>query len=96
MEDVLQIIDAKYLHDYVVHLKFSTNEEFDLDLLPMIKEDKVGIFDSLKQLDFFSKFYLDYTLCWGNDIDVAPEYLLFLAHRYNAEYQTLFKKWGYI
>lgn len=96
MKDILKIIEAKYLHDYIIHLKFNTDEEFDLDLYPMIKEDKVGIFKPLKQLDYFSKFHLDYTLCWGQDIDVAPEYLFFLAHRHDSKYKPLFKKGGYI
>ena len=95
MNDVLKIIEAIYLHDYIIHLKFSTNEELDLDLLPMIKEDKIGIFQALKRIDYFSNFHLDYTLCWGQDIDVAPEYLFFLAHRHSPEYTHLFKEWGY-
>ena len=49
-----------------------------------------------KNIDLFSNFHLDYTLCWGQDIDVAPEYLFFLAHRYSTKYAPLFKEWGYV
>ena len=96
MQEVLKIIEAKYLHDYVIYIKFNTNEEVNLDLQPMIKEDKIGIFKPLEQIEYFSDFHLDYTLCWGQDIDVAPEYLFFLANKTNKQYRDLFKQWGYL
>ena len=96
MEPLIEIIDAKYLHDYTVWVKFNNNEEYELDLTPMIEGDSVGIFEPLKKINFFKNFHVDYTLCWENEIDVAPEYIYFLAHKSDVEYQALFKEWGYI
>jgi|SRR6185437_6408684 len=95
MSELLEIVSAKYLHDKLIHMKFNTNEEFDVDLSPMIENDKIGIFKPLKDDKIFKKFKVDYTLCWSNDNDVAPEYLYFLAHKNNPKKQGLFKKWGY-
>lgn len=96
MNDLLQVVSAKYLHDKVIHMKFNNNEEFDLDLTPMIENDRIGIFKPLKKNEFFKKFKVDFTLCWEHDIDVAPEYLYFLAHKNDKNKQQLFKEWGYL
>lgn len=96
MEQLLEILEAKYLYGYVIRLKFNTNEEFDLDLTPMIEQDKIGIYAPLKQVEFFRNFSVNYTLCWGDEIEVAPEYIYFFAHRNDIEYQSLFKEWGYV
>jgi hypothetical protein len=96
MSNLLEVINAKYLHDKVVHIKFNNNEEFDLDLSPMIANDKIGIFAPLMDNKIFKAFKVDYTLCWGDDIDVAPEYFYFLAHKDDVDKQKLFKEWGYI
>lgn len=96
MEPVLEIIEAEYLHDYVIKVKFNNDEEFELDLSSMLEGDNIGVFEPLKQIDFFKAFHVDYTLCWGNEIDVAPEYIYFLAHKNDSKYQQLFKEWGYL
>lgn len=96
MEPLLEITEAKYLHDHVVWVKFNNDEAFELDLAPMLEGDNSGIFEPLKQIDFFQNFHVDYTLCWGEEIDVAPEYIYFLAHKNDAEYQQLFREWGYV
>ena len=77
-------------------MRFNTNEEFNVDLSPMIENDKIGIFKPLKDDKIFKKLKVDYTLCWSNDIDVAPEYLYFLAHKNNPEKHQLFREWNYI
>ena len=95
MEPLLAIIKATYLHDYVLQVTFSNAETVEVNLSPMI-ENKPVLFSPLKKIDFFKNFHVDYTLCWDNEIDVAPEYIYFLAHKDTPEYQTLFKEWGYI
>ena len=96
MGSLLEIIEAKYMHDYTLQLKFNTQEECVVDLMPMLKEDRIGIFEPLKNLSFFRHFRVDYTLCWGDEIDVAPEYIYFLAHKNDPKYQSLFQEWGYL
>lgn len=96
MKPMLKIIDAIYLHDYVLRITFSTNETQDVDLSPMVFRDTNGIFDPLRDINVFRQFRVDYTLCWGEDIDVAPEYFFFLAHKNDPRYAALFREWGYI
>jgi hypothetical protein len=96
MKKSLEIIKAKYLHDHVIRVTFNNNETFEVDFSIMIQRDKLSIYEPLKELKFFKTFHVNYTLCWGADIDVAPEYVYFLAHEREPEYQPLFKKWGYI
>jgi hypothetical protein len=96
MKPVLEIVNAEYLHDYVIRIEFNTNEVLDVDLLPMILHDRNGVFSPLLDAFFFQNFHVNYTLCWGDEIDVAPEYLFFLAHKNDEAYQSLFKEWGYV
>lgn len=96
MQPLLEIIEAKYLHDHIIWVKFNNGEQFELDLSPIFKEDKTSVFEPLKEVEFFKNFHVNYTLCWENEIDVAPEYIYFLAHKNDPAYQALFKEWGYI
>ncbi len=96
MEKVLEIIEAEYLHDYVISVKFNNDETLEVDLAPMIERDNMPVFEPLKNIEFFKSFHVDFTLCWSDDIDVAPEYIYFLAHQNDPEFQGLFKKWGYV
>jgi hypothetical protein len=35
-------------------------------------------------------------LCWTGDLDVAPEYIYFLAFSDDESLRGLFEEWGYI
>ena len=96
MKKMLAITDAKYLRDRVIWVKFNNDEAFELDLTPMLERDNIGIYEPLKEMEFFKNFRVDYTLCWENELEVAPEYFYFLAHKNDPEFQELFKEWGYI
>lgn len=96
MSESLRITSAKYLYDNFIHINFNNGEEFDIDLTPMIEGDNIGVFKPLKDKQIFKSFKVDYTLCWKDDIDVAPEYFYFLAHKNDADKQQLFKEWGYL
>jgi hypothetical protein len=69
------IIDAQYVRDYTLHLKFNDGLEGDEDL----KNELDGIiFAPLKELAEFKKFKVHpefHTLVWPNDADFAPEFL---------------------
>ncbi|WP_291322304.1 DUF2442 domain-containing protein [Desulfonatronospira sp.] len=70
-----KIIDARYVQDYTIYIRFADGAEGYVDL----KNELYGpMFDPLKQLDFFKQFSIhqDFcTLCWPNGADIAPEYL---------------------
>ena len=69
----LEVLEAEYLRDYLVKVKFNTGETKLVDL----KESLQGpVFEPLKDLNYFKKFTIHFnTLEWQNGADFAPEYL---------------------
>lgn len=77
--DSIYILEARYIRDFKVFLKFSTGESGEVDLKETIF--KYEITKPLRDLKAFSKFYLDSwpTLAWECGFDIAPESLYFMA-----------------
>jgi hypothetical protein len=73
MERFLEVIEAEYLRDYLVKVKFNTGETKLVDL----KESLQGpVFEPLKDVNFFRQFTIRFnTLEWQNGADFSPEYL---------------------
>ncbi|MHC4874109.1 MAG: DUF2442 domain-containing protein [Planctomycetota bacterium] len=71
----LHVKEAKYLHDYVVWLRFNDGAVGEINL----EEELYGeMFSSLKNVDEFKKFHVDpdiETIVWDNGADFAPEFL---------------------
>ena len=67
--------EAKYLHDYVIWLRFNDGAEGVVDL----KEELYGeVFEPLKDIDRFRSFRVDpdiETVVWDSGADLAPEFL---------------------
>ena len=88
---------AKYLHDKVILVKFNNGESHEIDFSDKLAHETRKVFEPLNDTRIFANFSVDYTLSWlDGQIDIAPEYIYFLAHKNDAKYQALFKKWGYI
>ncbi len=72
---ILHVREAKYLHDYVIWLRFNNGAEGEIDL----KDELEGeMFEPLKNLEVFRTFRVDpeiETLVWANGADLAPEFL---------------------
>jgi len=72
---ILHVKEAKYLHDYVIWLRFNDEAEGEIDL----KDELDGeIFEPLKKIENFRKFKVDpdiMTVVWENGADIAPEFL---------------------
>lgn len=72
---IYSVIDAHYVRDYTIHLKFNDGLEGDVDL----KNELDGpVFIPLKELAVFKRFKVHpelHTLVWENDADFAPEFL---------------------
>ncbi len=67
------IIDADYLHDYVMVLTFSNGERKNVDFEPLLHGKRK---DELRNRRNFVRFALnDWTLEWYNGVDFAPEAL---------------------
>jgi len=69
----LEVIRAKYLDGYRIHLWFNNNEERVVDLSSMLHG---AAFEPLKDIAYFKDFTIKYnTIEWKNGADFAPEYL---------------------
>ena len=72
----LHVKEAKYLHDYVIWLRFNNGAEGEVDL----EGELVGeVFGVLKDVKKFKNFRVDpeiETIVWENGADLAPEFLL--------------------
>lgn len=75
---IVSIIGVKYLEEYKLELIFDTNEVKIVDLKDRIFNKYKGVLLTLKDIDFFKKVKVDEelgTVCWPNEIDLAPETL---------------------
>jgi hypothetical protein len=72
---ILHVKEAKYLHDYVIWLRFNDGAEGTVDL----KDELYGeVFEPLKDMKKFKSFKVDpdlETIAWENGADLAPEFL---------------------
>ena len=71
----LHVKEAKYLHDYVIWLRFNDGAEGEVDLQNELDGE---VFSPLKDKRQFRRFRVDpelETLVWENGADLAPEFL---------------------
>ncbi len=72
---ILHVKEAKYLHDYVIWLRFNDGAEGEIDLANELEGE---VFGPLKDINKFKSFKVDpilETIVWENDADLAPEFL---------------------
>lgn len=94
---MLHIAEAEYLGEYRVRFLFNDGREGVADLRQMIFDDPRSVFKPLRDPSIFREFFIEHgALCWPGDVDVAPEYIYFLAFRNDESLRSLFEEWGYI
>ncbi|MCK5720740.1 MAG: DUF2442 domain-containing protein [Thiomargarita sp.] len=73
------LLEARYIKDFKIFLKFNTGEAGELDLKDIIYKYKIAA--PLRDYIAFSEFYLDSwpTLAWKCGFDIAPESLYFMV-----------------
>ena len=74
------IIDAKYVKDYLVEFHFADNSSGLVDFDEY--KTKPGLFSEFRDITFFRNFKLDNelgTITWQNGLDIAPDTLYFKA-----------------
>ena len=72
---ILHVKEAKYLHDYVIWIKFNDGIEGEVDLEYELTGE---IFGPLRDKNLFKSFKVDpilETIVWENGADLAPEFL---------------------
>jgi len=77
----IYLLEARYIKDFKIFLKFNTEESGEVDLKDTIYKYKIAT--PLRDSIAFSKFYLDSwpTLAWNCGFDIAPESLYFMVSR---------------
>lgn len=94
---LLEIEQADALGPFRVQLRFNDGRTGVADIHPLFKEGNAGVFSALRNETVAADFHLEQgTLCWPGDLDVAPEYLYFLAFRDDPTLHDLFASWGYL
>jgi hypothetical protein len=71
----LHIREAKYLHDYVIWVRFNDNAVGEFDMRPHLWGE---MFEPLKDVNQFRSFSIDpdmETIVWENGADIAPEFI---------------------
>ncbi|MCP4762154.1 MAG: DUF2442 domain-containing protein [archaeon] len=70
-----RIVEAKYIGEYTLFLRFSNGTEGEIDFE---KELTGEIFEPLKDITFFKEFAINHeihTIVWPNGADFSPEFL---------------------
>jgi len=94
---MISVNAAKYAGKYNLQLTFNNGREGMANLEDTVLKDKRKIFLKLKDISKFKNFKIDHsTVVWSNELDLAPEYLFYLAFKEDNSLQGQFKKWGYI
>ena len=71
----LHVKEARYLHDYVIWLRFNDGAQGEIDLASALDGE---VFAPLKNKRKFRRFCVDpetETILWENGADLAPEFL---------------------
>jgi len=70
-----RVIDANYVNNYILHIRFSDGSEGEVDFENELNGE---IFELLKDISYFRKFTVKqelHTVVWQNGADFAPEFL---------------------
>lgn len=73
---MLELRQAEYVDGYKIFVQFSNGQKGIVDLSDSLWGP---VFAPIKNKDVFKRFTLSpvlHTICWENDADFAPEYLL--------------------
>ena len=77
---LLDVIEARYVRDYTIWLKFEDGAEGEVDLT---NELYGPVFEPLKDIAYFRQVRVDPelgTIVWPNGADLAPEFLYEKIH----------------
>ncbi|MBW2407321.1 MAG: DUF2442 domain-containing protein [Deltaproteobacteria bacterium] len=72
---MLRVIDAKYIKNYTLYLRFSDGSDSEVDFEQELDGE---IFELLRDIPFFRNFTVNqelHTVVWPNGADFAPEFL---------------------
>lgn len=83
--NLVNVTKASYQKDYQIFLSFDDGLSGVVDLRNFLFEGERSAFERLKDVNQFKNFMVDDTLIWGDDLDLAPEYLHQLLINQNSD-----------
>ena len=76
------VIEARYVRDHTVWVRFKDGSEGEVDLS---SELWGPVFEPLKDVNYFKRFFIEAgTIVWPNGADIAPETLHARAKSHSA------------
>ena len=73
MKVLPHVVDARYVSDYCIDLRFNTGTRKTIDFSRWLRGP---VFEPLRELGEFRRFFISGgTVCWPNGADIAPETL---------------------
>jgi len=94
---MLGVNQAKYMGGYTLQLAFNNGRTGTANLEPTIFNDRRPIFAKLKDAANFQAFKVEHnTVVWSDELDLAAEYLFYLAFQDDPALQEQFERWGYL
>ena len=73
MKVLPHVVDARYVADYCIDLRFNTGTRKTVDFSCWLRGP---VFEPLRELNEFRRFFVSGgTVCWPNGADIAPETL---------------------
>ncbi|MBI5140863.1 MAG: DUF2442 domain-containing protein [Nitrospirae bacterium] len=90
---MLIVNEAKYAGSYRLRLAFYSGMTGTADLKKTILNEKRPIFLPLKEEDAFRSFKVEHnTVVWVDELDLAAEYLFYLAFKKDSDLQEQFRR----
>lgn len=68
------VVEVRPLSGYRLFIRFDDGVQGEVDVSSFVEFD--GVFEPLRDPEKFAEAYVDFdTVCWPNDLDLAPELL---------------------
>ena len=89
---MISVNAAKYAGKYNLQLTSNNGKEGMVNLEDTVLKDKRKIFLKLQDISRFKNFKIDHgTVVWSDELDLAPEYLFYLAFKEDDGLQEQFR-----
>jgi Mg/Co/Ni transporter MgtE len=73
---MVRVINAELKNDYNIYVEFNDGVKGIIDFKRILEEDHRAIIRELLNKDLFKTVKVNlHTLCWDNEVDLAPDYL---------------------
>ncbi len=94
---MLKLIEATPIAPYRLQLRFNDGRSGMADLHDLVASPNAHAFAGLREPGAFAQCHIEQgVLNWTGELDLAPEYLYFLAFRNDPLLAPQFKTWGYL